>query len=324
MMDEAAAPGLRRAAALRLATMAQAQTSDGAAAFPGASPSTWWGMRELSSGPKPSRGPIHLNGSSLALLLECPRMWFLSRKAQAEAARNSRASVGDVVHLVAKRGGAEGLTAEEMHALLNAVWEKIPFETEWLSATEHTEIFAAVERFARYQETNPHELLAVERNFEVALEVSGQQVVLRGSVDRLERTPEGLLRIVDLKTGRKALRPAEVLDNAQLGVYQLAASLGAFADVAQGATALAPPALMFLRSGDVLPTTVEQPSIDDVPTLDGEELQVGPTWVHDRIAQAVEILREGRFDAVECSACRYCPFADSCPALATPGKGPRR
>lgn len=324
MTDEVAAPGLRRAAALRLAAMATVQTPDGAAAFPGASPHTWWGMREISSGPREQNGPIHLNGSSLALLLNCPRMWFLSRKAQAEAARHSRASVGDVVHLVARHGAVEQLSAEEMHARLDEVWEQIPFETEWLSATERSEIFAAVERFAHYQDTNPHELLAVEQPFEVGLEVSGQRVVLRGSVDRLERTADGRLRIVDLKTGRKVQRPAEVVDNAQLGVYQLAASLGAFADVAGGATAVAPPALMFLRAGEVLPTVVEQPSIDDVPTVDGEDLRVGPTWVHDRIASAVDILQEGRFEAVECSACRYCPFADSCPALATPGKGPRR
>ena len=322
--DEAAAPGLRRAAALRLATMVGVQTSDGAAAFPGASPHTWWGMRELSSGAREQKGPIHLNGSSLELLLTCPRMWFLSRRAQAERARHSRASVGDVVHLVAKHGATEGLSAEEMHARLDEVWEQIPFETEWLSATERSEIFAAVERFAQYQDTNPHALLAVEQPFDVSLEVDGQEVVLRGTVDRLERTADGRLRVVDLKTGRKVLRAADVADNAQLGVYQLAASLGAFKGVADGATAVAPPALMFLRAGEALPTLVEQPSIDDAPAVEGEELQIGPTWVHDRIAQAVGILQEGRFEAVECSACRYCQFADSCPALAIPGKGPRR
>ena len=83
--------------------------------------------------------------------------------------------------------------------------QQIPFETEWLSATERSEIFAAVERFAQYQDTNPHALLAVEQPFDVSLEVDGQEVVLRGTVDRLERTADGRLRVVDLKTGRMSV-----------------------------------------------------------------------------------------------------------------------
>lgn len=321
MVDESVPPGLRRAAALRLADMAAVQNPDGAPAFPGASPGTWWGMREASGADREQRGPVHLNGSSLEQLLKCPRLWFLSRRAQAEPARQSRASVGDVVHLVAKQGALEGLTAEDMRARLDSVWSRIPFETEWLSASERSEIFAAVDRFAQYQSTNEHELVAVEQPFELELEVAGQPVVLRGSVDRLERTPDGRLRVVDLKTARRVQRASEVVDNPQLGVYQLAASLGAFSAVAGGATAVAPPALMFLRGGEVFPEVVEQPSIDDAPALAGEELAVGPTWVHDRLATAVDILRGGRFEAVECSACRYCPFTDSCPALAGTGKG---
>ncbi|MDO5676668.1 MAG: ATP-dependent DNA helicase [Propionibacteriaceae bacterium] len=317
--DEAASPGLRRAAALRLATMASVQSADGNSAFPGASPTNWWGNRAPSSAAIEQSGPFTLNGSSLAQLLSCPRMWFLSRKAQADPVRQSRASVGDVVHLVASQGATEKLSVTEMHERLDQVWAKIPFETEWLSATERTEIFSAVERFANYQEATPNELLAVEVPFVVTLSVAGAEVTLRGAVDRLERTPDGRLRVVDLKTGRRVQRAADVLDNPQLGVYQLAASLGAFADVADGATAVAPPALLFLRAGDSQPEEVEQPSIDDVPRLAKEELSVGPTWVHDRIAQAVQILQGGTFEAVECSACRYCPFADSCPALSTSG-----
>lgn len=311
--DEAASPGLRRAAALRLAELPQLLNQDGHAVFAAAAPANWWGTRQRSSdAPRPGE-VIHLNGSSLAQLLTCPRMWFLSRRAQAETARQSRASVGDVVHLVARMGATERLSAAEMQERLSAVWDRIPFETEWLSATERSEIFAAVQRFARYQDTNPHELLAVEQPFRVSLTVAGQEVELRGAVDRLERTQDGSLRVVDLKTARRVQRPAEIIDHAQLGVYQLAASLGAFTEVAGAGTAVAPPALMFLRGGDDLPAVVEQPSIDEVPALIGEELMVGPTWVHDRIAQAVETLRAGRFEAVECTACRYCPFQDSCP-----------
>ena len=316
--DESASPGLRRAAALRLADLAAVATQDGGQAFPGADPDQWWGTAGPTSSAAEHGGPVIITGSSLETLLECPRRWFLSRRAKAEAGRKSRASVGDVVHLLAKHAATDNLSADQMRAKLDEVWLQIPFETEWLSVTERSEIDQAIERFSRYHQHNPNTLLAVERRFRVPLTVDGAEVVLDGTVDRLERLPDGRLRVVDMKTGRRVLKEADVADHAQLGIYQLAASLGAFDDLAPGERSVAPPALLFLRDGDALPTLVAQPSIDEVPRLAGVEPGPGPTWVHDRIAEGVAVIREARFDAVECDACRYCAFAASCPA-----RGPR-
>ena len=316
LTDESASPGLRRAAALRLADLVA-----GDLPAPGARPASWWGTAEPTSGAAVPTGPIGINGSSLETLLECPRRWFLSRRARADAARQSRASIGDVVHLIARQAAEVGLDADQMRAELDRVWDEIPFETEWLSATERSEIDAAIGRFATYQEHEPTTLVAVEKDFRVPMTVEGHEVVLTGQVDRLERTRDGRIRVVDLKTGRKVLREADVLDHAQLGLYQLATRLGAFDDVTGGVRDVAPPALAFVRAGETMPALVSQPSIDDAPQLPGEELTVGPSWVHDRIAEGVAIIASGRFDAVECGACRYCPFASSCPALAAGAQG---
>lgn len=314
LTDESSTPGLRRAAALRLARLATLAAPDGSWGFPGARPESWWGVAGPTGEPSPGDGPITITGSSLEALRECPRRWFLSRRARAEGGRQSRASVGDVVHLLAKHAATDGLDAAQLHAKLDEVWDRIPFETEWLSVAERTQIEAAIDRFARYHTHSPNELVAVEQPFRVPLTVAGQEVVLNGTVDRLERRPDGRLRIVDLKTGRRVPREADILDHAQLGIYQLAASLGAFDAVAPGSRAVAPPVLLFLREGEALPTEVAQPSIDDSPQLTGEEL-AGQTWVHDRIATAVEIIRGARYEAVECGACRFCPFRAACPAL---------
>ena len=68
----------------------------------------------------------------------------------------------------------------------------------------------------------------------------------------------GRLRVVDLKTGRRTPKEADVAAHPQLGVYQLAASLGGFDDVAEGERAVAAPALAYLRDGDVLPALVSR------------------------------------------------------------------
>nr|WP_231979834.1 PD-(D/E)XK nuclease family protein [Tessaracoccus coleopterorum] len=167
---------------------------------------------------------------------------------EAEGGRQSRASVGDIVHVIARQAAEEGLGADEMRSRLDMVWEQIPFEAEWLSVTERAEIDEALDRFAAYHGTA--DVVAVEREFTVPLRIEDREVVLVGTVDRLERDGDGRLRVVDLKTGRRILREPDVVDNAQLGIYQLAASLGAFEEVAPGRGGSLPrPCLRTWRDG---------------------------------------------------------------------------
>ncbi|RMB60063.1 ATP-dependent helicase [Tessaracoccus antarcticus] len=304
---------LRRAAALRLARLAAVEDADGSRPFTSADPATWWGLRELSTVAAPRPETIRLSGSRLGALLACPRHWFLSSRVGAEAGRATRASIGDVVHLLAQRVATDHLTLEEVTGELDRVWHKVPFEAEWLSATERVTIGAALARFCEWHDTNPHQLLAVEEKFSVPLEVRGRAVELTGTVDRLELA-DGRLKVVDIKTGKHMPDVKDMAGFEQLGVYQLAAQCGAFDHVAPGVRAVAPPSLLFLRHGDTLPEVREQSSIDDVPAPEGE-LVVGPTWVHDKLAEAVAIIDSGEYDARQCSMCRFCQFADSCPAL---------
>ncbi len=304
---------LRRAAALRLARLAIVEDADGSRPFSSADPASWWGLREVSTGTPARRDTIRISGSRLGALLACPRQWFLSSQVGAEAGRASRASIGDVVHVLAQRAARDGLGVEEITAQLAEVWHKVPFEAEWLSATERVAVEAALARFCEWNDTNTNEVLGVEEPFRVSLEINGRKVELGGTVDRLE-LEDGRLKVVDIKTGKHMPDAKDMAEFEQLGVYQLAAQSGAFDALAPGIRAVAPPSLIFLRHGDTLPVVREQPSIDDVPAP-GQELVVGPSWVHDKLAEAVRIIDSGEYDARQCSMCRFCQFADSCPAL---------
>ncbi len=311
--DPTQSDSLKRAAALRLARLSGVENADGIRAFASADPGTWWGLREPSSGTSKRTDTIRISGSRLAALLACPRHWFLSSQVGAEAGRASRASLGDVVHLLAQRAASDGLSLDEVKEELAAVWHRVPFEAEWLSATERVAMEAALERFFAWHLNNPHELLAVEEPFRITLDIAGRDVELRGTVDRLE-LEDGRLKVVDIKTGKFVPEQRDMAQFEQLGVYQLAAQAGAFDHLAPGIREVAPPSLLFLRHGDAMPLVREQASLDDVPD-GGSVLTVGPTWVHDKLAEAVTIIDSGEYDARQCSMCRYCQFADSCPAL---------
>lgn len=324
-------PALREAAAVRLARLADATDDDGRPLAAPADPRRWWGMEAWSDPGEPVvpvDEPIRLSGSNLGALLDCPRQWFLSRRAHAEAGRSSAASTGEVMHVLIDHAEREGLDATDLADRLDEVWDRIDFDAEYLSAVERAEAEGVLERFVAWQEANSgREVLGSEVRFEVPLELGGDQVVLHGSVDRLERLADGRLHIVDFKTGRRAVDAREVPTHDQLGVYQLAAHLGAFDHLAPGERRVGGAELVYLRvqdKGDLpYPVVRAQDSLDDRPhpevpgegargaVEDGESAY--PTWVHEHLARACATVREERFVASPGTGCRWCAFAHSCP-----------
>ena len=320
-------PALREQAALRLARLADAADPSGRPLAGAATPSRWWGMAELSDGSTPvvpEEAPVHLSGSQLASVLACPRQWFLARKAQGESVRSSAATFGSVVHVLADHGSRPDVDLAALTGHLDSVWDQIDFDARWLSAVERVEAEAALERFVSWQQgRSDRELLGTEVQFSCDIDLQSDRVRLTGTADRIEREPDGRIRIIDFKTGRVPPSANEIALHDQLGVYQLAVAQGAFAEVAGEAARPGGAELVYLRLSDGSATTsprvFAQASLDDVPFPGSPAAteQVGPaqpTWVHRRLAEAANIIRTERFDARIGPACRYCRFSDSCPA----------
>ena len=291
--DPTSSPGLRRAAALRLARFPHKD----------AAVTNWWGVREPSSGGWAMAEPVVITGSSLQGLIRCPRNWFLSRRGGGDRGHGTQATVGDVVHMIAQRAARDGLDLAQMIDLLDEVWPRIRFPRLWRSRVERDRVVEILTRFDRWHRDNPGQLLGVEVGFEASLEVAGTPVLLRGSVDRLEVHGDRLV-VVDLKTTRKVPTTAELAEHSQLGIYQLAARLGAFSHLTPPGTIVGEPSLLQLRAGSITPQQQYQPI-----------LPAGPSWLDEQLEQAVEILRSGVFEARESVFCRWCPFRDSCPAI---------
>ena len=328
-VDPDASPGLREEAAVRLARLTEAADAEGHRLAPGADPDRWWGLQPLTAAAHPvvpPEEPVRLSGSQLASILACPRQWFLARQARAESVRSSAASFGSVIHVLTDHGARTGADLDELTDHLDSVWRHLAFDANWLSAVERVEAESALERFVTWQEARPGtELLGTEVGFSCRLELGGEQIALRGSADRVERDPDGRIRIVDFKTGKNPPAAAEVATNDQLGVYQLAVASGALAEVTGPDARPGGAELVYLRLGDSasgMPKVFSQPSIDDVPfpfgwplpDSDPDAAAAPPTWVHARLAEAAALVRAERHEARVGPGCRYCPFRGSCPA----------
>ena len=332
-VDPTQHPTARLAAAERLARLADARDDAGRALVPSADPSRWWGLDSLSVAAPVPASLVRLSGSQVGSLLSCPRQWFLSRRASADARRSSAASFGTVVHTVAEHAMKSDVDPTELGEHLERVWHQIPFDAPWLSDTERVEAQIALERLAVWTETVSHrEVLGVEVPFSVPVRVAGHDLELTGTVDRLDRDGDGRLHIVDFKTGRSVPSRNEVAALDQLGVYQLAARLGAFSELAPG-SGLGGAELVYLRhpegTGSPSPKVLRQASLDLSPHLsdepssamldDVDRSEIGSqhdheTWVHHRLATAARVVARDRFVATRGGSCTWCQFKASCPA----------
>ncbi|MEA5053255.1 MAG: PD-(D/E)XK nuclease family protein, partial [Propionicimonas sp.] len=312
-------PARQEAAARELAVLADARDQAGRGLVPLADPQRWWGVLPLPSGPTAVAMPSRLSPSQVEGLLTCPRRYFLSRSARADAVPGPSAALGSVLHLLIEHAAAGDLAVSELAGSLDRAWNELRFETDWLSEVERAEAEAALQRYLAWQQGRASRMVGVEVPFTVSLEVDGRTVEVAGKVDRLERTEDGRLAVVDFKTGRTVPTAAEVAAMDQLGIYQLAVEQGAFAHLAPEASGTAGAWVVYLREParrqPWLPKELGQDPLGSRPHLDAGPDEAGyPTWVHHRVAQAAATVAAGRYPAATGGHCRSCRFADSCPA----------
>jgi DNA helicase-2/ATP-dependent DNA helicase PcrA len=141
--------------------------------------------------------------------------------------------------------------------------------------------------FAAAQRTGPPEVLHTEEWFEIKL----GETRLTGRIDRMDRSSDGGVVVVDYKTG-KARDQEDADDSLQLSIYAMAAREKWGYDVSS---------LVFYNLEENIP----------VATARNEaELQVA----RDRVAVAAEQIAAGEFKPKIDFHCSFCSFRTLCPA----------
>lgn len=287
--DGAQPPGPDHPAARLLARLA-------AESVPGADPEQWYGVLPLSStGPGwPDALPVRLGPSSLERAVTCGLRWALEI-AGGTTAETSVQSLGTLVHAIA--ADLPTGTPEELLAELDRRWPELGLPDGWVGSRERRRAESMVRHLAAYlSKAGPP--LAVEARFE--LEVG--RVLLRGSVDRLERLDNGV-RVVDLKTGTSTVSQADAGRNPQLGAYQLAVDSGALDEVTGGAP-VAGACLVYLGTG-------QKSAVERVQCALHEDAE--PTWARELVDQVAAVTAEPAVAASTSTMCRNCPVRRSCP-----------
>ena len=297
------ADAARVEAARLLAEIADAADDFGRPLVAAAHPDKWWGVVDPSPGAAPVRPAdrrVALSGSRVAGFQRCPRQWFLDHEAHAQGVSTSSQGFGSVVHALAE-AVALGTLEPDLDVLmaeLDTVWHSLPFDAQWQRQREREAARDLLARFLRWQGDNSREFIGAEVSFAVDY---GDDVLLRGRADRLERDDDGRVVVVDLKTGKSRPRDKDLATEPQLGVYQLAVREGAFAETAPGSPGGAE--LVQLRH-----ETYGRVKVQPQPALADD-------WVDDLVTGVARDIRTETFPARPSDICDRCAYRTSCPAV---------
>ncbi|MDA0636534.1 ATP-dependent DNA helicase [Nonomuraea sp. MCN248] len=287
--------GMRRNAARQLARLAAAGVS-------GAHPNDWYALTPISDD-RPLSWPddvVTISPSAVESFTKCGLRWLLETAVGA-AGTSSAQGLGNVIHALAVLA-ATGLPDENMLGKrLDDVWKELDFGGAWFNRKQRQVAEQMIGKFLRWQRENGRDLVALEESF-VATIAEGVQI--KGRVDRLERDEDGRAVIIDLKTGGAKPKPGELDRHPQLGVYQLAALLGAFArhgmDEPGGA------ALVQLGKAAGKNDAIEQKQ----GALADDQ---NPGWAADLVDTVAIGMSGPVFQARANDGCRTCAARSSCP-----------
>jgi RecB family exonuclease len=168
-------------------------------------------------------GDVSVSPSAVEKFLRCPLQWYLTASG-GTAPQGTAQGLGTLVHAALEQVPDADL--EGLRAVVEKGWEDLELGDGWVSQHQRRrveEMLARMSAWVAQQRAAGHEVVGSEVPF--VYEVDG--VTVRGTIDRVERTPDGGLRVVDLKTGRTAVPSSEVAGHPQLQLYQLAVELDA-------------------------------------------------------------------------------------------------
>jgi len=280
--------------------------------LPGASPDDWHGLEPISStGPLFEGRSIPVSPSRMERLEESPLDWFLETIAGGDS--GVIAGVGTILHWA-----METTTDPLVDNLWRAVesrWGELVFESPWLAERQRKLARSFTEALAEYLSDFQRQgktLVAAEGRFALEYgELPGAeprddgtpvpQIVVNGSIDRIERGPDGEVVIVDLKTGRPITSPATIAAHPQLGAYQLAYAEGKFDEplAVHGDHAPGGAKLLYVREGK----DGRRYRDGHQATLDAEGLEA----VRERIRQAAVLIAAAEFEG-RLELEQYCGF----------------
>lgn len=286
---------VRHEAARQLARLA-------AAGVQGAHPNDWYALTPISDD-RPLSWPgdvVSISPSAVESFTKCGLRWLLETAVGA-AGTSTAQGLGNIIHALAVLAATDLPSEDLLGERLDRIWNDLDFGGVWYNRKQRQVAEQMIGKFLRWHKENPRELVALEEAF-TAMVSEGVQI--KGRVDRVERDSDNRAVIIDLKTGGSKPKAGDIERHPQLGVYQLAALLGAFAR--HGMTEPGGAALVQVGKAAGKNDALEQ---KQGPLGDDKD----PGWAGDLVDTVATGMSGPFFQAKVNDGCRTCAARASCP-----------
>lgn len=314
LQDEDASAQLKKAAALRLASLGARKVG----VFKHALPKNWWGINELTENKVPDH--ISLSATAIDGVEKCSLKWFLEHRAGAVSDNKINMVFGNILHLI-----AEGLQKKELAGdidliskKVDQIWPDQAFNAKWESEFERLQAHEASIRLLNWFNEHDQTQALAETKLTYGGQVTDQhgntyKLAITGYADRIEFNVDGVT-IYDFKTSKKLVSKKELGVNIQLALYTYLLEHGNY--VANGEElhltedqSVAGAALVQLRNG-----TSELPDVQELKAGLHDENSEVPLQM--RINNAALKVISDHFEAnYEETQCRLCKVKALCPLM---------
>jgi RecB family exonuclease len=237
----------------------------------------------------------YLSASTIDSFLTCPRKMYLSKTAQTpDRVEQAATALGSAVHEALEKWYETYLTAPRS---LVDIFDEVSKDYMILDKTRFTD---ARSFLGEYERTNTPDntTIALEKRFEV--ELGGFK--LHGIIDRIDYLGNGVYKIVDYKTSFVMKSDAELAEDLQLSIYDIALRKmyenGEFPDLEEPKEVLS--SLNYIRYQTEVPVT-----FTDKQRQDTEDFI---SYIGFKIAMTTE-----EPDPKLNQYCCYCDYRGDCP-----------
>ena len=210
----------------------------------GADPASWWGLLPPSTvEPLYPEGTIPVSPSAMDTLESSPLEWFLGTIARHDP--SPQRGLGSLIH-AALEDHPQG-DADVLWESVEARFAELEYDAGWIEQYQRRLAKTMVAALADYLRDHDREgwtMVASEQRFQL----THGRAKVTGYIDRVEKTPEGQVMVVDLKTGSPRTE-SQVVDDPQLLAYQLALTSEDLSDAVGENPVSAGASLLFVKEG---------------------------------------------------------------------------
>lgn len=191
-------------------------------------------LSPISFAPRPQSEPIKLSATRVKMYQQCPRQYRFRYVDEIPTVITGALAFGQVIHQVLHNLGQWSISSGEPFCEqvawyeFSRLWDDIVHkENPLFKSDEELLEYGQLAKlmlcgFVEAQRERPLPIL-LEYPFAIELcdEESGREYTLRGIIDRVDQTEDGLV-IVDYKTGKRKPSPRQLREDLQLTIYAFA------------------------------------------------------------------------------------------------------